>query len=414
VNDVRINLVDAVRRWHGRFLLGLLVYYWFILFLHRQQDEVIRLSVHYFLLLVPLWVYLGLNAWHALLPPLPKVTMLPLAFMLLAVGVSVARKDFATAYNAILLGLPILIVLATGATVTLAFLNRLFLWSIPLCVLSYLLGTNDYGFIPGQSAIGAEQNLEWRVGLFPALPESAFFSLLIVLVNHFYNPSPSRFFYYAAGSYFLFLSGVRTSIIALLLVVLFISVARKVGFASHPRFYKVVFACLIAVFILLVNLDLFLASIDIENAFVKQYLFRTEAEVDAQEFAKTAYRGWLWAQHLTIFATAPIAGIGTFELLQVVDRPLIEGHLGTGSESFLTGWLARIGMIFLPMVLLFWVTVEKSIRTGNRFLYAFCVIWAVFSLGYGSFIVPYNFLFLLSATVFNFTNSTATSPQARV
>jgi hypothetical protein len=164
----------------------------------------------------------------------------------------------------------------------------------------------------------------------------------------------------------------------------------------------VLFALLAVAFVVVVSMDAILIAIAFENPYVASYVFRSQKEmVDINEVAKTVYRSWLWQQHLQIFADNPLTGAGTFFLPDLLKEQLLESNIDTGSESLLTGLLARVGLMIIPLLVFFgrlWTwTMERRDRLG----YCLCLALLIYSLAYGSFLVPYNFTFLLLFAVLN-------------
>jgi hypothetical protein len=380
----------------SHILGGLIVYYWLILFFEKQSDFVLRFSFLYLALVIPINLYILFNLKYVLYYPYDPESKALLFYWLIVSAVSLIRLDFATLYNVSLFALSIIIILNSRAVISVRLVNTLFLLSILGSIITHFTGNNEYGFIPGQAASSEQQNLQWRVSLFPALPESAFFSIIVFVSNVLFNKGRSVYLYAALSLYFVLLSGNRTATISFVFIVIFLVVARFVSL-THKKFYIILFATLFVFFILLVNIDVIGANfVDLGNGFWNNYFFRSEAGVQSQEdLSKTVYRGWLWALHVKIFLEKPLLGLGTYRLDNYVDTDLIPKIENTGSEAFLTSWLARVGLMILPLLVFFGRVLRRSIQTKNKYLYALCLALAVFSLGYGSFLIPYNCMFVL-------------------
>jgi len=107
-------------------------------------------------------------------------------------------------------------------------------------------------------------------------------------------------------------------------------------------------------------------------------------------YAIASYRNLIWLEHLRLFTESPVIGQGT--LPHIFED---YGYTFTGSESFFTGLLARIGLMILPFIFFFIYQFKMAFKTNNIALYCLVCIIPVIMLTYGSFIVPYNMLFLL-------------------
>lgn len=381
----------------------LLLWYWFLLYFQSHNAVVERFSLLYFALTLPILAFLAFNLHHVVSWRYDRLTA-PLVLYIVVVGVvSTLRADFATAYNVLLFTVPVILILQHRLQVPVALLNWLFLLSILGAVLTYSLGISEFGFLPGQSELSANRGLQWRVSLFPLLPVSAFFSLLVFFANLLYSRGRSRWFFCTAAAYFVILSGNRTSLIVALLSLLVLFFTRKIEF--RPRtFYKLLFGGLAASFILLVSMDAILSAVAIENPVIANYLFRTQqgqTVVDSEEVVRTVYRTWLWQQHLQIFSSSPLTGVGTFFLPDLLTERLLRSNIDTGSESLLTGLLARIGLMIVPLLVFFGRLWARTMEHRDRLGYCLCLALFVYSLAYGSFLVPYNFVFLLTFALLN-------------
>jgi O-antigen ligase len=195
------------------------------------------------------------------------------------------------------------------------------------------------------------------------------------------------------------------------MMVVVLAASRWVPFRRRV-FYKVMFVALVMAFILIVSLDALLMAVAIENPYLATYVFRTDRELlNSEELARTVYRSWLWQQHLQIFADSPLVGVGTFFLPELLTEQLIENSVDTGSESLLTGLLARIGLLIVPLAIFFVRLCGLTMERGDRLGFCLCLALLVYSLGYGSFLVPYNFLFLLTFAAMNGVQGSHRRPE---
>ena len=73
-------------------------------------------------------------------------------------------------------------------------LNGFFWSSVAAGGLWFILDLSEYGLLPGQYAQGADRGIEWRVSLFPYVPESGFFALIVFLANQLHRRGRARIF----------------------------------------------------------------------------------------------------------------------------------------------------------------------------------------------------------------------------
>jgi len=107
------------------------------------------------------------------------------------------------------------------------------------------------------------------------------------------------------------------------------------------------------------------------------------------------YRTWIWSEHLRLAAQNPIFGIGTFDFLSLSDFDPLFGDRSRGSEAFLTGLYARVGLPALILVAAFVAAIVNSVK-ANRHLNAIVGLFLFIAmLAYGSFLNAYDFVFLI-------------------
>jgi len=379
-------------------LQALLLYYWAWLYLRVFLGDVTASTAGYIVTVLPVAAaacvgLVQVTAVSLRQPGMPS--LVPLLLFAAAAGlVGLGTGDFSTILSAGLLALTLVWIAQSPTWLPLKLVNGLFLASVAMGAAFYFAGFSDYGVIPGQHLVGLDRGIAWRVSLFPFVPESGFFALVVFLANQLFGSGRSRIFYMVLAGYFLVFSGVRSALIGLLLCEAYVLVARQADASAALR--TTVLWGLIAGFLLFVSGATILLLIPgIAEGPIGSYLFR-EAAANLTEGAVTqsTYRGWLWGRHLDLFLSAPLTGIGTYEFADL-NPSTAAFRIGTGSESFLTSWLARAGLCFLPFV--YWL-----VRLGDRSAARptpfegciFVTLW-VAALAYGSFIVPYNFIFLL-------------------
>lgn len=371
----------------------LLVYYWAIQFLLVSPD-VQRGSLGYALYVGPVVAFVLLSLVSmGLAVRLPPAAALVTAYATIVTAVAIVRSDFSTAANAVLFSATILTVVIRGLTPSSRLLNALFLASIPAHVLVQMLGWSSLSVIPGFS----NDPLWWRISLFPRVPTSGYFALIILFVNLLDRSAPLRRLCVVLAAYFLVFSGIRSAILAAALALAYLAFARLGWFRkawSKTAFLAMSIAALTAS--LFAN-QLFLLIPNLGSEALTAFLLRTSDGFSTEEEAARAiYRTFVWSEHLRLASLNPIFGIGTFDFASLSTfNPVFEDVPSSGSESFLTALLARVGV---PAVLLFsafvWLSVSTHrLRPHLRMVTGLVLFVAMIT--YGSFITPYDFLFLV-------------------
>ncbi|MBS0366252.1 MAG: hypothetical protein JSR67_10570 [Proteobacteria bacterium] len=323
-----------------------------------------------------------------------RLTLLLWVFVLVAVAVSAPRNDLATVRSAGLLGITLIWLSSTRSDVSVRLLNGFFAASIVAGSLWYLFGLSDYGLLPGQNVTGVDTGLAWRVSLFPFVPESAFLSLIVFLANQLQSRGLSRLIWCSLSLYFLVFGGVRSALLALILCEAYVLLNAHT-FSARRR-GLCLFLLLVVFVIAIAAITLVTLLPALREGALGNYLFRTETVGESDEgLEKTVYRPWLWLQHFDLFMSSPLTGIGTFELSSVMTSNTTAGSGDTGAEAFITGWLARLGLCFLPFILYLVLLGRRAAKSLDLVPGSLFLILGVACLAYGSFLVPYNFIFLI-------------------
>ena len=138
---------------------------------------------------------------------------------------------------------------------------------------------------------------------------------------------------------------------------------------------------------------------NISNPFVNSLVFRSpEGVQQIEEITNTVYRTLLWDSHLNGFLQSPAIGIGTFKLDDVATNSYVEE---IGSESFITNWLCRVGGLLTAFCAFILFLFQSAIKRGNKCMYLLLIVLIISMLFYGSFLVPYNFMYLLFFAALN-------------
>lgn len=371
----------------------LLTYYWLLLYAASPTEEVSRGSVLYWLYVGPIFLFVGLFVLPALKWGVSLPIRLLLLYAALVIAVALVRSDYPTVTSTALLTGVLIVISEFRIRAPAKLLNFLFVWSIVLSALTFMVGVNGYGIVPGYSY---DEFLPWRISLFPVVPESAYFSALVLLLNLVVKDLPLRRMCLLLSIYFLVFSGLRSTLFAAGLVMSYL-IAVRLSLLRTPS-TKLVFmglALLIFVGSLLMSQLLTLLP-GIEAQFLNVYLFRLEEGIQSPEdVMRTVYRTWLWSEHFRIAEADPIFGIGTFDFSELADPDPGLPSVGTGSESFLTGLYARVGLPVLLLVVFVVLCICRGARLGHDLPLTTGLLAFVAMLAYGSVVVPYNFVFLV-------------------
>jgi hypothetical protein len=330
------------------------------------------------------------------------------AFVFLTTLASASRGDQRTLLSAGLLGLVLAWIAATRPDVRVETLNTLMLASLIGGALAYLTGLSPYGVIPGQYHEGEDRGIEWRVSLFPLIPESGYLAALAMVFNRLHGRGAWRWLCMSLAAYFLLLSGVRSALLAWLLCEAYVQVHRRTTMHQQRLRMLAVLALLVLFVIGVMGSSVLLLLPGLANSPVSSWLFREAAtDLSSESLEQSVYRVWLWIQHLELFFSSPLLGVGTYNFGALVGS-MVEGAADTGSESFLTFWLSRVGLCFLPFIALLIGLLRSAVRQASPLQTCAFIVFMVAALAYGSILVPYNLIFVLLFAVMMSADSSVT------
>lgn len=376
-------------------IYGLIIYYWCLALFFPNEENVERFSLLYFSFISPVALFVLAYISKALRRDQPKECIPLLLFVLVVIPISLYRFDFSSVLNTILfIGIITILLSTSNSGVHINFINWLFILSLVGSIITTHIGINQYGYLPNV--------WEGRISLFPAIPESALFCTLVIVINYLYSVSLSRYLYYIFAFYFLLFSGSKTAIVILAAFILFIIIAKFIQF-NRSVFYSVYNLIVLLILLGIISLG---SAINIIHKFnsptINKIIFDTEQPDDREVINKTSStRLWIWEQHSKIFSNNILMGVGSFSMTDYARLdPLIQYTSSTGSESFLTGQLARFGLPALLLIVFLFTVQQRALVHQNKLKY-FLVFFLIFSMMvYGSYIVAYNFLFLIVISLF--------------
>jgi hypothetical protein len=307
--------------------------------------------------------------------------------------IAFVRGDMATIATTVLFCSAVIVVFALELTPSTDLLNSLFLLSIVVNGVLFLIGMSIYAIIPGYSKDG---ELWWRVSLFPQVATSAYFCLVIFFVNVADRGARLRRLCIVLSTYFLLFSGIRSALIAAFLAGGYVMLVRT-GRLRRAGARILYLASTVVVFVTsLFMTQLLLLVPAFGNPTLNMYLFRTSGGFESEaEAAKAIFRTWLWSEHLRIAAQNPLFGIGTFDFFAVSSFDPMFADMSSGSEAYLTGLLARVGLPVILFVAAFVAAIMRGIRVDDETVPVVGLFLFLAMLAYGSFINAYDFVFLV-------------------
>lgn len=377
---------------------------YYLVLAYFPQSEIEKFSLSYFLYAAPVMLFVGLQITSLIKKEYTRKSVYTLIFLLLVIIISILRADFNTIFSIALFSLTMLVIFNLKISPSIRFLNVLFILSIIGSVISFHVGANEFGYIPNFANMGSllSGSVGWRISLFPLVTESGFFALLIIIGNYYLNNNSSKYPFIVLGLYFLIFSGSRTSLIIFAFFIIFILLNKFFKF-RNISLYRYLNTAFVVFFILTLSLSsLLLVFKDMKSEFLNEYVFRTNEGLQESEVKDVSTRYWIWEQHFKIYSQNPLIGVGTFDY-NLYKGPVTKSYQqSNGSESFLTGLLARVGLLALFIILIIYEIQRKALMERNRFTYILSLYIFLTMISYGSFIVAYNFMFLL---LIGFTNS---------
>ena len=198
-------------------------------------------------------------------------------------------------------------------------------------------------------------------------------------------------------------SGLRSALLLFFIFALFEVVNSFVKFKQ--RIIYLIFGPLVVCLVILsLNLNSIVknfASNDDSflSALIAKSTFNKASKIEAGD---QNYRTWLWEQHLAIYSNNPLFGVGSYKITDYVQYDIYGKDKFEGSESFLTRWLARAGLPVLLIVFFLGLIYMNALRKGNKYTYLLPIFVFILMLIYGSFLMPYNFMYIMVFATINY------------
>ncbi len=378
-----------------KFVFEVYLVYYVLLEFFLTSSKWEKFSFLYFAIIIPVFLYLIIASPISLKKDYRKSSLYLLIMICLVGLVSIIRFDIPTIYNLLLFSLPIVIIRESRVKISVSLVNKLFILCIIIGMVIYHVGYQRFGYLPFIHGVAGSEP-DWKISIFPRTPASGFFGLFIILLNYYYSKGKSRFVFYFLGFYFMLFSGVRSALLIFFIFILFELLNSFVKF--RPRITYLFFGPFV---ILMVIMSLNFNSIiqnfsDSDNGFVSSLIAKSTFEKASKvEAGDENYRTWLWGEHLEIYAINPLFGVGTFKITDYTKYDLYGSDEFEGSESFFTRWLARIGILVFLLLFFLGHAYFESLSERRKYAYLTPIFITVLMLTYGSFLMPYNFMYIL-------------------
>lgn len=381
---------------------GLIFYYWLVFsFINYQNnpndaDAYNGTGLRFLILVIPLIVYVAINAKVFLKIKFEKKIMWLIIYAIIVSGLSLIRLDFKTVINIGALVLPLIIITTIKPAMNLKMINILFLISIVIVIFLHKNGVSQYGYLPGQTIGNLNEGLWWRISIWEYCtpPFSAVFALIILIANFFYNPGRSRYLFYILGLYFIIFSGSRTALIVIFAGCIFL-LSTRVKIFKPRLFIKAFPALCFVLYYLLLLFPIIIMFISIDNEFINSFLFR-QAE-GYEELEEQIARPKLISTQLAIFLDNSALGVGTKSLNEqyklLTHGTAAEGTVG--SDTFITYLLARDGLALIFLILFFASLFSEATKKNDFVMYLMLLTIMIYATSYGGFLNFMSPMFLM-------------------
>lgn len=413
-------------------------YYIFATYLLPSIGSIERFSPAYMALVIPGWIFVWLNR-RVLLNAgwIPKLWWVFIAAVML---VALIQWSGSLAYNGLYIGLVAIAIVNSGGYLRTEELNAIFLATIVGSVIVYYLGVTEYGFLPGQAdATSCHHGLGFRVSLFRIPSESAALSFFVLLWNTFLPPQGSRWRRWLAitlAVYFLAFSGIRTAVIALLIVspvLIYRLMPIRVRWARSSA------ALMIPAVVVMTSFYLLAAQGGgrFGSEFLASYLLRADSceavlsnpddlgriEIGATIPASRQLEEILVEQGTSVnwlSTTINRHCAGIYQLRLFLKHPFIGNkivHPNDGDDPEIavctkstmqrycdacvlsTYWLSRGGGAGVALIAIFCATLWIAVRKKSTFGIIALVAFGLIMQGWGVMFTPYNFTFYMLASL---------------
>ncbi|MBU2494630.1 MAG: O-antigen ligase family protein [Bacteroidetes bacterium] len=364
----------------------LVIYYWILMMFSHMWVGLPKLPTFiYWLIVGPILLFNFINIKYILKQNENiQYTKFLYYFMFFAIFISLLRFDFSTIYNMILLSTTILIIFERKYYLKINIINIMFIITILYGVLAYHIGFNNYGYLPNHG----EGIYQARVSLFPlSVVGSAMIAIIVLVKNYFSFQKISNKLFVLVAGYLIFFGGSRTILACLLILIIFV-ISKQIFKIQNRTLYR--FYAILIVLVSVSGIFLFDEIVNIyekvsfSNSQIDNYLYRDT--MIGTELSGSA-RSFIMNQQYDLFLSAPLTGVGTYKL--------INDYNLSGTEAFLSGLFARLGLISILFFAFFVKLFSRSIIIKDYQRSIVILMFFIIMLSYGVVMVPYDLIFLL-------------------
>ena len=389
--------VQRERRSIDVIVIIFIVYYWLLQLLRGDVVSIIPVESSYALYVGPAVIFFTIGIFYTLISTkIPKISAIIYCLLGLVIVLSIARQDYRSILTITLLFGTIGMIFHIQPRVSLNLINALFCAAAITTTLLFFLGFSIYTFVPG---LNASPEMWWRVSPYPSVAAGALFALFVFIANVALTQQRFRKSMIVITLYFIMFTGIRTALIGFAIAVIYIILHRR-NFLNNIIAQSIFFISIFILFIFLIyGSDLLLMLPFADTGFVRTLILRDDT-VSGFDFGNqvgtAAIRQWIFDQHIAAFWESPLIGIGTFDLASLnTGYGALDDNV-TGSEAFVTGMLARIGLLSIPFFIAVLIMRQPVKGSAQELSSAIRVALLIAMTTYGSFVAPYDFVFFLA------------------
>ncbi len=362
-----------------------IIYYWFKLMFIDSVSSVTFGSLRHLSNIAPALVFAIISTYSLFTLHKTRDKVYVISILSLAVFSSLINADVRSAISIYIFFIPVVAIYKFNLSVKAGTINTIFIVSVVVSIATYHVGMNEWGYIPGQVS-GERAGRWWRVSLFPfSTPSySGVFALCVFLVNYIKTKKSFKHLLFALMAfYFLAFSGSRAAIIVLISC-LILRWLLKNNFVNIAYSMPIM---IIVIVYLLIALPFYLLSLDMPTI-LNYIVYRSPTPLPQEEMTSLP-RLILTENLLQIYKTAPLFGVGSFDLYDYF--PNAPSH----SENMWLSRLTRHGFAIYIMFGFFYSKLIDGVKRNNIYRVMFTNAIIIFGFFYGSFMNTYHFLFLL-------------------
>lgn len=347
-------------------------------------------GIRWYLITVPLFLYMGATLLLILAHPYLKRNPIFLFLILYTLGVlvvSMINIDIKHMSEIIRWVIPIMLIAHFKTYMPLKVLNILFLLAIVIIVFTFDSIDSDYGFLPGQTTTNLHQGLWWRISIWKYMtpPYSAAFSIIVFLANYFLNQGKSRVIFFILSFYFILLSASRTGYVIFFIMFSVIFLSRFYKFKFNVLYGFLPIVSVIFIFSLQFFSDL-LPLLGIQNEFFNSAVLRNND--NNGDVKNLLSRFHIIFEHIRLVQEAGAFGwfgIGSDVYLSP-EWSANGGKLGGTTDSNISHLIARDGLSILFLMAAFICFFVEAMKNNNLLAYIVLLSLLLYTVGYGAWL----------------------------